>query len=88
MAKKSTEKEFTITDEITLTCYDWGERKSAKITILESFVIFCKIIEKGDKIFISYPQYKNKDGDYKSLAYCFDKKLIKKINSAVESFCE
>ena len=52
---------------------------SCKITLLDSFVIYGRVVEGKKGMFISYPSYENADGNYINLAYCFDKKVNDEI---------
>ena len=56
--------------------------------IANAFVIFCKITDYKGDYFLSYPSYKNKKDAWQNLAYCYDKKIIAKINKALMNFCE
>lgn len=87
-SKKTEGHEYQINKQVTLTCFDWGKNQSAKLTINEAFVIFGRIVagSKKNTYFFSNPSYKDKDGEYHSLAYCFDKDIIEKINDAVTQF--
>lgn len=87
-AKATREETYEINDNISLTCYEWDDRLTAKLTIVDAFVIFCKITEYKGEYFLSYPSYKNKKDAWKNLAYCYDKKIIAKINKALVDFCE
>lgn len=80
--------DFEIDDNTTLTCYDWGENQTAKITLNNAFVIYAtiKFAGKNKGYFLSYPSYKNRKGDYVNMAYCFDKALIGAINDSITEF--
>lgn len=92
--KQAVNLEYTVAvaDDILLDFYSFkGEKKSetkytVKITLCNAFVIFCRIIVMDDYAFIAYPSYKNKKGDYKNLAYCFDKDICEQINEEVNAF--
>ena len=78
--------DYIIADGILLTCYDWGDRQTAKITLNNAFVIYASIIEYEDRYFLSYPSHKNNKGKYVNDAYCFDKDIIEEINESVYDF--
>lgn len=86
-AKPVRSEDYEINSNVTLSCYEWDNRRTAKLTIADSFVIFCTIVVYKGEYFLSYPSYKNKNDDYSQLAYCYDKKIIGKINKALEDFC-
>ena len=48
------------------------------------FAIKVNVVEGKNGFFISYPQYKNKDGEYVSLAYAYDKDIIKAVDELLE----
>ena len=85
--KKVEGVDYKINENVTLTCYEWDDGCSAKLTLAGSFVIFARILENEDgEYFLSYPSYKTKKGEYKRNAYCFDKKIIAEINEDIEDF--
>ena len=89
--KRSTKKvdgvDYKINDDVTITCYNWGKNCSCKITLLNSFVIYARICEdKKGNYFLSYPAYENDKGEWKKLAYCFDKDIIAEINDSIDDF--
>lgn len=86
-AKPTREEEYEINDSVKLTCYEWDNRETAKLTIADAFVIFCTIVHYKDDTFLSYPSYKNKKDAYQQLAYCFDKKINAKIEKCLNDFC-
>lgn len=72
---------------ITLDLYDRGRKGiNAKITLCDAFVIYARVIEGEDGPFLSYPNFKTKDGKYVNQAYCFDKDIIKAINEALDGY--
>lgn len=59
---------------------------SCKITLLNAFVIFGKIIKYDNGVFISYPSYySKKKKQYISQAFCFDTKVNEEISEALNS---
>lgn len=78
--------DFIIEDGVVITCYDWGTKQTCKITLHNAFVIFTTIMEGDEGYFLSYPSYRNNKGEYKNLAYCFDKDLIAEITEAVTTY--
>ena len=78
--------DYIIEDGVVITCYDWGKQQTCKITLHNAFVIFTTIKESDEGYFLSYPSYRNNKGEYKNLAYCFDKDLIAEITETVTSF--
>ena len=72
---------------ITLDLYDRGRKGiSAKITLCDAFVIYARVVEGKNGAFLSYPNFKTKDGDYVNQAYCFDTDINKAINEAIEGY--
>ena len=68
----------------TMDLYDRGRKGiSAKITLCDAFVIYAKVVEGKNGLFLSYPSFKTKDGDYVNQAYCFDTEINKSINEAL-----
>lgn len=89
--KKQVESDFfvEIADGVTLDLYDRGKKGiNAKITLLDAFVIFARVIDGEKGAFLSYPSFKTKNGDYVNQAYCFDKEIIKAINEAIETYLD
>lgn len=89
--KKQVESDFfvEIADGVTLDLYDRGRKGiNAKITLLDAFVIFARVVDGEKGAFLSYPSFKTKKGDYVNQAYCFDKDIIKSINEAIETYLE
>lgn len=73
--------------EVIVSLYEReNEKINAKITLLDSFVIYGKVVILDDSAFISYPSFKAKSGDYVSQAYCFDKELNEEINAQVTGY--
>lgn len=89
--KKQVESDFfvEIADGITLDLYDRGTKGvKAKITLCDSFVIYAKVVGGKNGLFLSYPSFKTKNGDYVNQAYCFDTEINKSINEALNVFFE
>lgn len=91
--KKKDYSEITFFDE-KLECEGTirirkNKNKHDSCTIsIGSFAIYGKIIETADTYFIGYPSYKDKDGEYHNVAFCFDKDTIENINNALFDFYE
>ena len=86
---KEADLEVEIADGIWLSIYDRpGENDSCKITLGNAFVIFGKIIQSDNGPFISYPSWKDKNGEYHKHAYCFDRKINITINETLEKYYE
>ena len=86
---KDADLEVEISDGIWLSIYDRpGKNDSCKITLNNAFVIFGKIIQSDKGIFISYPNWKDKKGEYHNQAYCFDKEINETINETLEEYYE
>lgn len=93
---KAVESVYTaeINENIFIDFYEFANAKkknddvryTAKITLANVFVIFCRVVVMDDYAFLAYPSYKNKKGEYKNLAYCFDKDISEQINEEVNAF--
>lgn len=46
------------------------------LMIAGCFVIYISVYEGENGYFISYPNYKDNEGNYHDLAYCFDREVI------------
>ena len=87
--KKQVESDFfvEIADGITLDLYDRGAKGvNAKITLCDAFVIYARVVGGKNGLFLSYPSFKTKNGDYVNQAYCFDKDINKAINEAIDVY--
>lgn len=86
---KEANLEVEISEGIWLSVYDrQGKNDSCKITLNNAFVIFGKIIQSDNGVFISYPSWKDKDGEYHNQAYCFDKEINETIKETLEEYYE
>lgn len=86
---KEPDLEVEIAEGILLSIYDRsGKNDSCKITLNNAFVIFGKIIQSDNGPFISYPNWKDKNGEYHNQAYCFDKKINETIKEALDEYYE
>lgn len=86
---KEPDLEVEIAEDIWLSVYDRpGKNDSCKITLNNAFVIFGKIIQSDNGVFISYPSWKDKDGEYYNQAYCFDKEINETIKETLEEYYE
>lgn len=73
--------------------YDAVETKNAtyyplSLTINGLAVVGCKFWKTSKSNYITYPEYKDKNGDYHSIIYFFDKDDIKDINALAEHLNE
>lgn len=98
MAKKKEKKDFievdvfdeqTEAETITIRLRI-GKKKRVTATITSgSFCIYANVRENDDEEkFISYPSWKDKNGEYHSYCYCFDKNTIQNITDAIENAIE
>ena len=86
---KEADLEVEIAEGIWLSVYDRPDKDdSCKITINNAFVIFGKIIQSDNGPFISYPNWKDKKGEYHNQAYCFDKVINETIKETLEKYYE
>lgn len=74
----------------SIRIYDGGKKHNdyGSITLDCGFVIYITIVETKKGRFISYPSYKTKNGEYVNQAYCFDKDVIKDLNTVLEEMYE
>lgn len=89
--KKQVESDFfvEIADGITLDLYDRGAKGvNAKITLCDAFVIYARVVGGKKGLFLSYPSFKTKNGDYVNQAFCFDTEINKSINEVLNAFFE
>ena len=86
---KEADLEVEIAEGIWLSIYDKpGKNDSCKITLNNAFVIFGKIIQSDNGTFISYPNWKDKDGNYHNQAYCVDKVINETIKETLDKYYE
>lgn len=86
---KEADLEVEIAEDIWLSVYDRpGKNDTCKITLFNAFVIFGKIIQSDNGPFISYPSWKDKNGEYHKQAYCFDKIINETIKETLEEYYE
>ena len=84
---KEPDLEVEISEGIWLSIYDKpGKNDSCKITLNNAFVIFGKIVQSDNGAFISYPSWKDKNGDYHNQAYCFDKEINETIKETLDKY--
>lgn len=92
MAKKTSKPEYVekeATDDITVRMYEPGKKDkcSASLTLEVGggkMVIYGNAVNGKNGWFFSYPQYKNKEGEYKNLVFALDKEINDAISSALE----
>lgn len=86
---KEADLEVEIAEGIWLSIYDRpGKNDSCKITLNNAFVIFGKILQSDNGPFISYPNWKDKKGEYHNQAYCFDKEINETIKETLDEYYE
>lgn len=56
----------------------WGS-----LVIAECFVIHISVYEGKNGYFISYPNYKDSEGEYHDLAYCMDVQVIEGLKNLI-----
>ena len=84
---KEADLEVEIADGIWLSIYDRPDKNdSCKITLNNAFVIFGKIVQSDNGSFISYPNWKDKKGNYHNQAYCFDKEINETIKETLDKY--
>lgn len=91
LSTENTEKEYLkttypIDNNIKFLIYEFekSDIPVVNIVLCDKFVIKPRIVTgKDGKSFLSYPSYKNTDGDYINTAYCFDKELIAVLNEII-----
>ena len=81
---------FEVNEYIFVDVFEWGEDEySVKITICDCFAVFGRVRfykkNRKERAFVSMPNYKNKKGEYINQCYFFDKGIVNKINSTIES---
>ena len=84
---KEADLEVEIADGIWLSVYDRPDKNdSCKITLNNAFVIFGKIVQSDNGPFISYPNWKDKNGEYHNQVYCFDKEINETIKETLDKY--
>lgn len=53
------------------------------LTIAECFVVYISVYGGDNGYFISYPNYKDNEGNYHDLAYCFDVQVIEGLKELI-----
>lgn len=53
------------------------------LTIAGCFVIYISVYKGRNGYFISYPNYKDNEGEYHDLAYCFDRNVIDGLTALI-----
>lgn len=56
--------------------------------VADVFVIFISVYANKDGYFVSYPSYKDKDGNFHDFAFCIDKGLIEHINAMLSQMLD
>lgn len=85
--KKYLRTTYPVDNNIKLVIYEFqtSDIPVVNIILCDKFVIKPRIVTgKDGKAFLSYPSYKNSDGDYINTAYCFDKELIAVLNEIIK----
>lgn len=98
MAKLNKEKrpewvEKEATDDIVVRMYDPGKKDKVRASLtLEvgggHIVVYGNAVNGKSGWFFSYPQYKNKEGEYKNLVFALDKEVNDAISDALEGCAE
>lgn len=84
---KEADLEVEIAEGIWLSVYDRpGKNDSFKITLNNAFVIFGSVIQSDKGTFLSYPNWKDKNGNYHNQAYCFDKEINETIKETLDKY--
>ena len=91
-SKKETKKDYMERDFSagTIRIYDGGKKHNdyGSMSVGVGLVIYIRKKKKKKGRFISYPSYKNKEGEYINQAYCFDKDVIEELNGILEEMYE
>lgn len=82
-------KEFVnLTGTVTVKLAEDTNPKSKRVAygslaIAECFAIYISVYEGESGYFISYPNYKDSEGNYHDLAYCFDVQVIEGLKDLI-----
>ena len=74
----------TVTVQLTKDTNENSKRVAkGSLTIGGCFVIYINVYNGRNGYFISYPNYKDNEGEYHDLAYCFDRDVIEGLTALV-----
>lgn len=82
-------KDFeNLTGTVTVQLAEDTNPKSKRVAygslvIAGCFVIYISVYEGESGYFISYPNYKDSEGNYHDLAYCFDREVIEGLKDLI-----
>lgn len=82
-------KDFTnLTGSITVQLAEDTNAKSKRVAygslfIAGCFVIYISVYEGEKGYFVSYPNYKDSEGNYHDLAYCLDRDVIEGLKELI-----
>ncbi len=87
--KKPEYVEVKVGDNMTVRMYDPGkdDKTRASLTVAVeggALVIYGNAVNGRNGWFFSYPQYKDKDGDYHNLVFALNKETNEAISNALE----
>lgn len=69
----------------TIRIYKGRKNDYGTISLDCGFAIRIQIIEHDNKVFISYPSYRDKNNNYINQAFCFDTDVIDELQDIIES---
>lgn len=74
----------TVTVQLTKDTNENSKRVAkGSLTIAGCFVIYISVYKERNGYFISYPNYKDNEGEYHDLAYCFDRDVIDALTALI-----
>lgn len=74
----------TVTVQLTEDTNEKSKRVAyGSLVICGCFVIYISVYESTSGYFISYPNYKDNEGNYHDLAYCFDVQVIEGLKDLI-----
>lgn len=95
MARREREKknpeyvEVKVGDNMIVRMYDPGKDDTARASLTVGveggpLIIYGNAVNGRNGWFFSYPQYKNKDGEYKNLVFALNRETNEAISNALE----
>lgn len=77
-----------LTGTVTVQLAEDTNRKSKRVAwgslVLGScFTVYINVYEGKSGYFISYPNYQDNEGNYRDLAYCFDREVIEGLTDLI-----
>lgn len=87
--KKPEYVEVKVGDNMTVRMYDPGKEDTARASLTIEveggpLVVYGNAVNGRNGWFFSYPQYKNKDGEYKNLVFALNRETNEAISNALE----